>query len=261
MDEEKTLTIEKFKEIVLQQGFNEELLTKDYFLMQTLFILKDVKGIYFKGGTALQKILLHHARLSEDIDYTLTRDIAQIKKEITILLEESKIFNKITKDKDVDGFTRLVAHFKDFEEKEKSLFIDLNARGKLLTPPETHRIEHFYEGYIPSFTVPTLSIEEMVAEKVTAAIGRNKPRDHYDIYQIIKHKIPINMKLVEKKCEESGDEFSIIRMFNNAKKLEKRWDDDMIPLLKDEVTFHEVMQTLAHYFKLKDEKEKQKADK
>jgi len=71
----------------------------------------------------------------------------------------------------------------------------------------------------------------MVAEKIAAAIGRNKPRDHYDIYQIIKHKMPINMKLVEQKCKQSGDEFSIIKIFNRAKKLKKRWDEDMSQLI------------------------------
>ncbi|MFH1916784.1 MAG: nucleotidyl transferase AbiEii/AbiGii toxin family protein [Nanoarchaeota archaeon] len=258
MDEEKALRVEDFKQIVLEQGFNEEILTKDYYLMRTLFLLKDVKSVYFKGGTALQKILLHHARLSEDIDYTLTRDIKLVIAEIRPILEKSGLFEKITNDKDVEGFTRLVAHYYGFTGKPDTLFLDLNERGKLLTPPEKHSIEHFYNRFIPNFSVKTLSIEEMVAEMVAAAIGRNRPRDHYDIYQIIKHKIPINMKLVEKKCKESGDEFSIIRMFNNAKKLKNRWDTDMIPLIKDEVTFHEVMQTLATYFKLKKEKERLK---
>lgn len=36
----------------------------------------------------------------------------------------------------------------------------------------------------------------------------------------------------------------------------KRWNDDMIPLLVEEVTFEEVMQTIAKHFKLKEEKSK-----
>ena len=98
----------------------------------------------------------------------------------------------------------------------------------------------------------------MIAEKVAAAIGRNKPRDHYDIYQIIKHKIPIKMDLVKKKCEQSGNDPSIIKMFNNANKLYNKWNEDMLPLLVKEISFHEVMQTLAKYFKLKIEKNKLK---
>jgi hypothetical protein len=54
----------------------------------------------------------------------------------------------------------------------------------------------------------------LVAEKVAAAIGRNKPRDHYNIYQLIKHNFVFDMDLVRQKCEESNNDSSIVRMFN-----------------------------------------------
>lgn len=138
------------------------------------------------------------------------------------------------------------------------MFIDLNQRASLSTKPERHELLHFYGGFIQRFFVNTISKEEMVAEKMAATIGRNKPRDHYDLYKIVQAKIPINLEIVAKKCRESGDEFSIINMFNNGKKLKKRWDDDMIALLAEEVPFEEVMKTLAKHFKLKDEKDKLK---
>ncbi|MGM5483911.1 MAG: hypothetical protein ACQER9_03280 [Nanobdellota archaeon] len=47
-------------------------------------------------------------------------------------------------------------------------------------------------------------------------------------------------------------------MFNKAKKLNRRWDDDMIALLSENIGFKEVMTTLAKYFKFKEEKEKLK---
>lgn len=72
----------------------------------------------------------------------------------------------------------------------------------------------------------------MIAEKMAATIGRNKPRDHYDLYKILKTGLPINIDLVKKKCKESGDEFNIIKMFNQAKKLKKRWDEDLIPAIR-----------------------------
>ena len=48
-------------------------------------------------------------------------------------------------------------------------------------------------------------------------------------------------------------------MFNNAKKLKRRWDEDLLPLLAEEISFEEVMKTLAKYFKLKEEKDKKKS--
>ena len=124
--------------------------------------------------------------------------------------------------------------------------------------PETYEIKHFYTEKIPPFSVTTLNQKEMLAEKVAATIGRNKPRDHFDVYQIIKRKMPIDLSLVKKKCESSGDTFDITKMFNNAKKLKNRWDEDMIPLLAEEIPFQDVMKTLAKYFKYAEKKEEKK---
>ncbi len=96
----------------------------------------------------------------------------------------------------------------------------------------------------------------MIAEKVAATVGRNRPRDHYDAYTIIKAGIPINLELVKEKCRQSGVEFNVLRMFSKADKLKARWD--MIPLLAEEVPFVDVMRALAGYFKLKEAKEAKK---
>ena len=102
--------------------------------------------------------------------------------------------------------------------------------------------------------------EELVAEKIAAAIGRNMPRDHFDIYRIIKEKIPINIDMVRKKCNQSNVEFDIIKMFNKAKELKNRWNENLLPLLAKEVSFQELMTTLASYFKLKEEKNKRRVN-
>ncbi|MBU0471625.1 MAG: nucleotidyl transferase AbiEii/AbiGii toxin family protein [Nanoarchaeota archaeon] len=247
-------------DLVARTHFNQVLLSKDYYLTKILFAIRDVKGIYFKGGTALNKIFLDHARLSEDIDFTLSENVRKKQEELTKILKKQAFITKISEDKSVDGFIRMVNHYKNFSGEEDTIFIDLNQRGKLLTKPENHSVPHFYPD-IPQFTIQTLSQEEMVAEKVAAAIGRNRPRDHYDIYQIIKHDLPINMKLVGKKCKDSGDEFSIIKMFNKAKKLKNRWEEDMIPLLPKPESFEEIIKFLAQHFHLKEAKEKQKDNK
>lgn len=237
-------------EIIATTGFDYDLLTKDYYITVLLYHLKDIKGIYFKGGTALQLTLLDHSRISEDIDFTIERPLPEVRKEIEYAIDSSGLFGAITQDKDVDGFVRLVVPYKSFDGEDQ-IFIDINERGKLFLGPQQPLLKHLYPN-IPRFTFSCLNQEEMVAEKIAAAIGRNKPRDHYDIYQLIKHNVPFNMDLVKKKCEQSGVEFDIVKMFNKAKTLYKRWEQDMIPLLAEEVPFKEVMKTLAKHFRLQD---------
>ena len=101
MDEIKIINKNYFEEIVVKTGFARPLLLKDYYLTLILYLIKDVNGIYFKGGTALNKIFLNHARLSEDIDFTLTRNEKEVKKEIWKVLLKSGLFNDITEGKSV----------------------------------------------------------------------------------------------------------------------------------------------------------------
>ncbi len=254
MAEIKNITLKEFKDIASRHKFNEIFLVKDYNLTLILYLIKDVEGIYFKGGTALQKIFLNYSRLSEDVDFTVTRDVQAIIKEIIGILKASKLFGEITKDKDVEGFTRLVVHYKGVDDEKGVVFIDLNRRAKLLMNPEKHEIKHFYTEFIPEFSFSTIARDEMIAEKVAAAIGRNMPRDHFDIYRIIKAKLPINLEMVRKKCSDANLEFSIIRMFDKAQKLKTRWDEDLAPLLAEEASFKEIITTLARHFNLKEVK-------
>lgn len=258
MDEAKEIQVAELKDVVARTGFNQQLIIKDYYATLLLYLLRDVEGIHFKGGTALQKIFLDYTRLSEDLDFTVTSGIPAVREKIKKIVKECEQFTGLTKDKDVEGFLRLLAHFRDSSNQEGEVIIDLNSRTKLLLRPQRQEVPHFYHDHIPKFTVSTLALKELVAEKVAAAIGRNQPRDHFDIYQVIRHKLPIDMKLVRRKCEASGHEFSVIRMFNRAKKLKNRWDEDLLPLVRKEVHFETVMKTLAKQFRLADEKERLK---
>ncbi len=259
MDKIQVITKENLDGIILQKRFEPGLLVKDYYLTILLYLLKDIKGIYFKGGTALNKIFLNHTRLSEDLDFTIDTKLSVAKQEITNKIKSSGMFGGISLGKEVDGFARLVVSYNS-ELGKGEIFIDLNTRARLRLPAEMHELRHFYDGFVPKFSLKTLSQQEMIAEKVEAAIGRNKPRDHYDIYKIIQAGLPIDLGLVRKKCEDSGCEFDMIKMFSNAKKLKNRWDMDMSALLREDVQFSEVMKTLASYFGLKEEKERKKSE-
>lgn len=249
----KEINKKELQEIIAVKGFDYDLLVKDYYITILLYLMKDIKGIYFKGGTALQLTLLDHARISEDIDFTINRPLARVRKEIEEVISDSSIFGKITQDKDVDKFVRLLVPYKSILGDDQ-IFIDLNEKGKLILEPENLEMKHFYPN-IPTFSFPCLNQKKMIAEKIAAAIGRNKPRDHYDIYQLIKHGAVFDMELVKQKCSLSGNDPSILKMFNKAKTLHKRWNQDMLPLLVEEVSFQEVMKTLAEHFKLSFEKE------
>ena len=78
----------KLRNITGEKKYNIIYLEKDYFLTVLLYYLKDFEGIYFKGGTSLNKILLNHKRLSEDLDFTVKIPIKKIKQKIEEIVKE-----------------------------------------------------------------------------------------------------------------------------------------------------------------------------
>lgn len=257
MDKIERITLNAFEEIAAKKRFAKPLLVKDYYLTLILYLIRNVEGMYFKGGTALNKIFLNHARLSEDLDFSLTRNEKEVKEDISKILISSGFIKEVTEGKNRDGFLRMIVKCRS-ELGESEIFIDLNKRGSILLAPEFHKINHFYSPFIPEFSIKTLAREELIAEKLRATITRNKPRDHFDVYMIIKNNLPLNIELTKKKCKETEEEFSIIKMFNKAKTLKNRWDKDMLTLISENISFKEVIKSLAKHFKLKEEKEKAK---
>ena len=248
------ITPERLKIIAGKEGFNIIMIEKDYLLTYLLYLLRDIKGIYFKGGTALHKVILNHERLSEDLDFTLTRSVKEVKSDIGAVLKNT-IFDKITYGRDLDNFTRLIIHYKLFHEEGK-IFIDLNEKAKLMLKPKHYSINHFYNEIIPNFSVACLDEKELLAEKVRAAATRYRARDYADLYFIIKAGRIIDLSIVEKKFKSDNAEFTKVDIFKNTNKICKNWNKDLSQVLKRSLDFKEVMNTLADYFDLKSEKEK-----
>ena len=240
------ITLDELKIIADKKKLNIIILEKDYLVTYLLYLIKDIKNIYFKGGTALNKIFLNHKRLSEDLDFTVTEDIPKIEEKIKNKLKGT-IFNKISHDKRVDNFTRLVVHYKLFHENGV-IYIDLNKRAKIYLKTEEHELKHFYKDYIPKFKVKTLNVKELIAEKITAIVLRYAPRDYYDFYNIVNKKLPIDMKLVKKKFKDNNEEYDINRILKRGDKIYNKWESDLLPLISTKVSFKKVIETLKRFF-------------
>lgn len=204
--------------------------------------------MYFKGGTALNKIFLNHLRLSEDLDFTVTESVYEKEKEIKDIISKLDDFREVKHDKRVEHFVRLIAHYSK-EEIEGTVIIDLNSKAKLLLRPMHKELKHFYPEFIPSFKVNTLHINEMIAEKVVATCNRYAPRDYFDLYNIIQLKLPVSISLVKKKCKLEGEAFDVKNLFKNSNRIFRSWDEDLLPLTSAQLPFKTVIIALKKFFK------------
>ena len=250
----KRVPIDELKVIAGSHGLDLETIIKDYYLTSLLYTISKLDGLYFKGGTALYKIHLDNLRMSEDLDFTVKGNLKEIEKKVIATIENEQLFGKVTHDKRTEGYVRLIANYTSPYKKKDHVIIDLNARAKLLLPPEEREIKHFYQGYIPQFKINTLNLKELVAGKICALVQRYAARDYFDAYQIIKAKFPIDMELLEAKFKGAGEPFDIGRIFKRGNKVYARWNADILPLTANPPSFEEVMQTLAEFFRYKDYK-------
>lgn len=257
MDEIKPIPLEELKVISGKLGFDLETTIKDYYLTLLLFHLSKISGLYFKGGTALNKMLLNHARLSEDLDFTVEGNLAAKERAIRNLVPKISGFTDIEHDKRMQQFVRLIAHYANNEIKG-SIIIDLNGRSKLFLKPKSLELKHFYSGYIPSFKVSALNIGEMIAEKICATADRYAPRDYFDLYNIIKLKLPVSISLVRKKFKANNKKFEPRNIFKNTNRIFNSWEEDLLPLTSTKLPFAEVIGTISRFFNYKASSRKKK---
>lgn len=225
---------DKLRYIAGNKKLNIIFLEKDYMLTLLLFLIKDVKGLFFKGGTALNKIFLKHTRLSEDLDFSSNKSAKAVKSEIEKALAESKnIFTKIETDIETEEFARLKIYYKSYFRVNSSVAIDINKKASILLEPEKYKVPNFY-GL--NFEITTLNLKEILAEKVRAIITRNRPRDYFDMFFILK-KYAVDMQLVRRKVKDAGEIYDAERIFKNASRIYSKWDEDIIKLTDRKLSF------------------------
>jgi len=180
----------------LSHTFNVPLgiIEKDYILTKFLFHLQELKStLVFKGGTAIKKVYVDGSRFSEDLDFTGIKKIG--KEEIQKILPELNFQLKI---KDITKFKLSQVFTLSYVgplQYKNSFKLDISYREKPLLKVKEKEIIHFYPD-IEKFSFPTLTLEEIIAEKLRATYTRGKARDILDIYFL--STLPFHKTLVKK---------------------------------------------------------------
>ncbi|MHB8168376.1 MAG: nucleotidyl transferase AbiEii/AbiGii toxin family protein [Thermoleophilia bacterium] len=184
----------EISKIAFREGMSDKVIEKDYVITWILLSSADWKladDLAFKGGTALKKVYFPNYRYSEDLDFTLTREITNDE----LLRGLSNTLSKLAKEQ---GFQFAIPEEK-IEERADSLTIYVNFVGplqarldsrsikvdftlseKLIFPVEAKEIHSPYSDAVIR-SLPTYSLEEILVEKLCAIIGRTEPRDIYDV--------------------------------------------------------------------------------
>ena len=206
--------------------------------VQTL-VLRSIYSMHdmiFKGGTALM-FSMGLDRFSEDLDFNLLDDN----------LDAGEFMQSILTDLDYMGVQAQGSLISDMERSlvirigaQGPLFsreiercyvrIDMSRREKIIQSPDTVFVETPYPEQLP-FSVSVMSPAEILAEKIRALMTRNKARDLYDIWFLLKKDIEINHTLVKAKLEYYGKHLDLGETDEAIMRKKGIWESELAPLI------------------------------
>ena len=120
-----------------------------------------------------------------------------------------------------------------------SVRIDLSLR-EVIGSVKTLPIRHFYGLENGNFSVPSMSIKEIMAEKIRALAYAQKPRHLYDVWYLFEQGIELYKSLVNSKLSFYKEGFSSDKIKDGISKMKNEWDVDLNPLLPTVPSFDEI---------------------
>jgi len=179
----------------------EAVLERDYCLAWFLIALSRTplrERLAFKGGTALKRCYFGDYRFSEDLDFTLTGEVAfdVIRQDLEPVFAEvgrsggvSIRFSHTDKQVHQNSHTFYVNYEGPLPAtaRPKEVKVDVTIKEEIVFPLESRKVLRAYAEYadLPEDAVIlAYSLNEIASEKAVALLdaARNEPRDLYDMW-------------------------------------------------------------------------------
>lgn len=198
------------KEEIIEQAYQVKLspniVEKDYVLgwvLAGIFAMEELQKTWaFKGGTCLKKCYFEKYRFSEDLDFTLSHSahlnesfLTHIFENIVAWVESNSgiILSKISFEEYVNPRGKLSVEGKIIYNgpmqrrgDAPKIKLDLTSDEVLVFKGEKRAIFHPYSDVNPQyFNVTSYSIEEIFSEKIRAMVQRLRPRDLFDVINLL----------------------------------------------------------------------------
>lgn len=236
---------------------------RDVVLTYVLKILLEqdiLRFMVFKGGTCLRKMYLGRTgRFSEDLDFTAALKISpkDIEKKLRRVFVNKTYYDI---NFDVEDFYEteqscgFVMNYSHEWNKNAHFEIELSLREiPILKTCMLTQIKESYMKYLefPMFSIPVISKEEIISEKIRASYQRTIVRDVYDLYHITR--IPYNKETVRKvaviKFWNVHESFIPEKFFDNIMHGRYDWDDLQRLVRSDvRVSKNDVIKNVVRHF-------------
>lgn len=250
---------EELYKIAESKKLSPKNMEKEYLQNILLFHLFGKLGRFlaFKGGTCLLKVYGLN-RFSEDLDFNLIKrkDIEKMMEKIVFSLDliNIKIASKEIEEYKNEINVRIKCIGPLYDGSKESLcyvLLNFSLRERVILPLKRTLILSSYSE-IPSFDVFSMEKEEILGEKIRAIMTRNKPRDVYDLWFLLKLGTVINPPIIAKKLNLYKMKFGSVEFEKKLLEKEKLWKSDLQPLIIGELpdfesTKNEILSKLKNW--------------
>lgn len=252
------LNKEEINSIAKIKGLPPRFTELDY--MQDIALLNIYKEfgnkLVFKGGTCLYKIYQLN-RFSEDLDFTAGKGFRP-KEFFERLPYFYKLLNincnvKIKKfESALNVYVEINGSFYDGKKESQTLLIlNISLRERVIDPAKRVVFIPQYKE-LRSFDVFAMSEKEIFAEKVRSIYERNKSRDVFDLYYLLKKQTEIDFELINKKLSRLKIKFEGKTFFEKIEEKKQSWNNELGALIFGELpNFSEVKNEIKKTFETK----------
>jgi predicted nucleotidyltransferase component of viral defense system len=228
-------------------GFSLGQVEKDYIQHIVLGGLsRKVAGmLVFKGGTALQKTGVVR-RFSEDLDFTARGDpglgvIARAAKGAVENYNYHAETDTIV-DRDMTSGFRLKLQGPLYArgKGQCSVRIEISKRETVLLKPRRTELAPPYADVLP-YILDVMMEEEILAEKLRALSTRQKARDLYDVFMLLKKGVNVDTALAQRKLDYYGLKLDVPALLDKVEVLKTGWERELGGILEDVPQFKQVL--------------------
>jgi predicted nucleotidyltransferase component of viral defense system len=193
-----------------ETGFNPRLIEKDYFCSVVLEYLAASDGeLSFKGGTCLAKVHGSFYRLSEDLDFSISSPLNAPRNErsrranrLKPVIEDIpnhvpgfRIVQPLRGANESMQYVAIVGYASLLDSHVEPIRIEVGLREPTLTEPHQGSSKTMLlnpmngRPLVDAFPVACLSYQEVMAEKLRAALCRREVaiRDFFDVDHAVRH--------------------------------------------------------------------------
>ena len=240
-----------FRSLAIKYKVPFGIIEKDFVLTNLLCVIASfpqLSNMTFKGGTAIKKIYFQDFRFSEDLDFVCSDSIAQ---NFTSFIENNiqdldVNFTKIKKIENKNHSFKFKIQYRESSDHTTSIRVDLSKREDIIQAPLLLPVLHFYDTFHDKFFIPTMSLEEIMAEKIRALIYTVHARHLYDVWFLYNKNVKINSHMVSKKIQSVyHEDFDVNELKNRLSEREKLWFNELNPFLATTPSFEIISKTVS----------------